>query len=100
MSKIRKLVDRLLTSSPPVVQCSDKSPEELTELIKQAFANMGLDTSEKRQAWWDRQGIQTNDTLYISPEAYEDIRNWPDEQRTNDCDDGKCDDDLRGDEQE
>jgi hypothetical protein len=31
------------------------SPEELTEMMKKAFANMGYDTPEKRQEWFDQQ---------------------------------------------
>ena len=30
---------------------NDKTPEELIEIIKQAFANMGYDTPEKRKQW-------------------------------------------------
>lgn len=93
LKKLREYLVRLLTSDHPVLQY-DESPEELTELIKAQFAKMGYDTPEKRQAWWDRQNLKTNDTLYISPEAMEQLRNWTNERATN-CDDGKCDDDLR-----
>ena len=32
---------------------NNKTPEELTELMKQVFAKMGYDTPEKRQQWYE-----------------------------------------------